>query len=97
MALHTLQFSADAGSGKYQATYTSGESNVLQYRLGDTDPRQPAVISIQARIGAGFGWCNVKTITSAPRELVIDLPIPAGVEVLVTSSVPVAEAGVLQS
>lgn len=95
--MQTLTFTPNAQTGKQEATFTTGDTNVLQLSI---EPQQQNItLTIEARIGVTMPWTVIKTYASFPAQPpLLRIDIPADVEVrLTTNAVQINSAGVLIS
>lgn len=91
--MQTLSFiPSEAGNG-YEASFMSGESNVLQY-VADVPGGRSNNIRVEARIDESMPWCLIKSLVGAPNELIVAIDVPSGLTVRLRSDFPMRQAGV---
>lgn len=75
--MQQLNFTAQA-DGSRSATFITSDVNVLQLHFAAGDSRY---LTVNHRIDSSLPWVMLRLIASAPQQMIVNLPLPAGIEV----------------
>ena len=78
-----LSFQTQA-DGARAATFTTADVNILQLHFA---PGERRYLQVNHRIDSSLPWITLRLLAQAPQQMIVNLPLPAGIEVqLVTDA-----------